>query len=86
MGKVISTFRLTEKYDIKAHTPELFVVCDKENNPVTFSPKGYGTWRKHKMMYWSRGHAQKQADDLNSIFKAENFKVVKFIPSKETNN
>lgn len=83
MGSIINTRCLNERYDITSHTPEIFVVCDTEGNPVTFTPKGYGTWRKQKMMYWSKGHAQKQAIDLNKVFNSEIFKVVKYIPSKE---
>lgn len=80
MGNLIKTRNLNNKYNINSYPAHLFVVCDIENNPVTFSPKGYGTWKKPKMMYFTKGHAENQAQDLNRIFGEKLFKVVKFIP------
>lgn len=85
MGNLIRSYELNKKYNINSYSPELFVVCDKDNNPVTFSSKGYGTWRKPKMMYFKKGHAVEQANDLNRVFGEELFKVVRFIPEGMSN-
>lgn len=48
MGNLIRSYNLSKSYNINSYPPQLFVVCDKDNNPVTFSPKGYGTWKNLK--------------------------------------
>lgn len=86
MANLIRAYELNKSYNINSYPQQLFVVCDKENNPVTFSPKGYGTWKKPKMMYFTEGHAKAQAHDLNRRFGEEIFKVVRFVPSEEEND
>lgn len=85
MGNLIKSYELSKSYNINSYPPQLFVVCDKDNNPVTFSPKGYGTWKKPKMMYFTEKHAKNQAYDLNRRFGEELFKVVRFIPEGVSN-
>ena len=48
MGNLIRSYNLSKSYNINSYPPQLFVVCDKDNNPVTFSPKSYGTWKNLK--------------------------------------
>lgn len=80
MGNLIRSRNLDKNYNINSYPPQIFVVCDNENNPVNFSAKHYYNWKKPKMMYFQEGHAKNQAQDLNKVFGEDLFKVVKFIP------